>query len=187
MKLTASERVSVKKSDVKQIRREGKIPAILYSPGQTNQQLILDGSEFGAILRQMPPGHLPTTIFTLSINEKERKAIIKDIQYHLTTYQVSHVDFEELVENVPISIKVPIQCVGVAECVGVKLGGYLRQVRRHVQVECLPKHIPTEFTVDVKDLGIKQSKRLADISMPKGVRPLAQMDEVVVVIAKRTT
>ena len=186
MKLTATERSSAKKGDLKQSRREGKIPAILYSAGRPNVQLALEGTEFNAILRNMKPGRLPTTVFNLMINGKETRAIIKDIQYQLTTYLVSHIDFEELVEDVPISVKVPIQCIGVADCVGVKLGGFLRQVIRHVKVECLPKHIPAEFVVDVKDLGIRQSKRLADIPMPKGVKPLAKMDEVVVVIAKRT-
>lgn len=186
MKLTATERASTKKGETKQIRREGKIPAILYSAGQPNQQITLDAAEFNAILRNMKPGHLPTTAFSLMINGKEKKAIIKDIQYQLTTYRVSHIDFEELIEDVPVNVKVPIQCIGLADCAGIKLGGFLRQIVRHVKVECLPKHIPAEFVVDVKDLGIRQSKRLADISMPKGVKPLAKMDEVVVVIAKRS-
>jgi len=187
MKLTATERASTKKGDTKQIRREGKIPAILYAAGHPNQQLTLDAAEFNAIIRNMKPGHLPTTAFSLMINGKEKKAIIKDIQYQLTTYLVWHIDFEELIEDVPVNVKVPIQCIGLADCVGIKLGGFLRQIIRHVKVECLPKHIPAEFVVDVKDLGIRQSRRLADISMPKGVKPLAKMDEVVVVIAKRST
>lgn len=184
--LTAQVRPSTKKSDTKQIRREGKIPAILYSAGQPNQQLTLSKDEMGAILRQMKPGHLGTTVFHLKLDGKEKRAIIKDIQYQLTTYEISHIDFEELFEDVPVSVKVPIQCIGVADCVGVKLGGFLRQVIRHVRVECLPKHIPTNFSVDVQDLGIKQSKKLSDIAIPQGVKPLAKMDEVVVVVSKRS-
>lgn len=187
MKLTAHVRAKAKKSDTKQIRREGKIPAILYSAGQPNLPLTLNGDEMRAVLRQMKPGHLGTTIFHLNLDGKERRAIIKDIQYQLTTYEVSHIDFEELFDDVSISVKVPIQCTGVAECVGVKLGGFLRQVIRHVKVECLPKHIPSHFLVDVQDLGIKQSKKLSDIAIPQGVKPLAKMDEVVVVVSKRTT
>lgn len=185
MKLTATVRASTKKSDTKQIRREGKIPAILYSAGHSNQQLILNAAEFNAILRQMKPGHLGTTVFQLHLDGKNKRVIIKDIQYQLTTYLVSHIDFEELFEDVTVNVKVPIQCIGVAECAGIKLGGFLRQVIRHVRVECLPKHIPAEFQVDVRDLGIKQSRKLSDINIPQGVKPLAQMDEVVVVVSKR--
>lgn len=184
--LSVQMRASTKKSDTKQIRREGKIPAILYSAGKPNVQLIVNGDEMGAVLRQMKPGHLGTTVFHLKLDGKERRAIIKDIQYQLTTYNVSHIDFEELFEDVPVSVKVPIQCIGVAECAGVKLGGFLRQVIRHVRVECLPKEIPSHFAVDVQDLGIKQSKKLSDIAIPQGVKPLAKMDEVVVVVSKRS-
>ncbi len=186
MKLTATVRTSTKKSDTKQVRREGKVPAILYSSGNTNQLLILDNAEMGAILRHTKPGHLGTTVFTLVLDGKEKKAIIKDIQYQLTTYQVSHIDFVELVENIPVNVKVPIQCTGIADCVGVKLGGFLRQIIRQVRVECLPTHIPAEFHVDVRDLGIQQTKKLSDIAIPQGVKPLAKMDEVVVVVSRRS-
>lgn len=185
MKLAVKNRVGEKKKDIKEIRREGNIPAIIYSSKSQPEKLIVTGPEFNAILREMKPGQLPTTIFALSDGKKERRAIIKDIQYHLTTYNVSHIDFEELVDNVPVSVKVPVNCIGVGDCVGIKLGGFLRQVVRHVKVECLPKNIPAEFLVDVKDLGIRQSKRLKDLAMPNGVRPLAKPEEVVVVIAKR--
>ncbi|MBS0616170.1 MAG: 50S ribosomal protein L25/general stress protein Ctc [Verrucomicrobia bacterium] len=185
MKLTANVRTTSKKSETKQLRRDGKIPAVLYSAGQATQQIIIDADQFNAVLRNMKPGRLPTTTFSLMIDGTEKKAIIKDIQYQLTSYRVSHIDFEELFSEIPVSVKVPIQCTGVAECAGIKLGGFLRQVKRHVKVECLPKHIPSEFTIDVTDLGIKQAKKLSDISMPEGVVPHAKMDEVVVVISKR--
>lgn len=185
MKLAVKPRLSEKKGDVKAIRREGNIPAILYSSKGTPEKLTLAGSEFAAVLRNMKPGQLPTTIFLLSDGKKERKAIVKDIQYHLTTYVVSHIDFEELIDDVPVCVKVPVNCVGVMDCVGVKLGGFLRQVVRHVRVECLPAKIPTEFLVDVRNLGIRQSSRLRDLKMPEGVKALAKPEEVLVVIAKR--
>jgi large subunit ribosomal protein L25 len=187
MKLTASLRPSTKKSDTKEMRREGKVPAVLYSGGKESQQLVLDGAEFSAILRQMKPGHLGTTVFELMVDGKKRRAIIKDIQYQLTTYKVSHIDFEELFEDVAVTVKVPIQYVGAAECAGVKLGGYLQPVVRFVEVECLPKDIPSEFQLDVKELGIKQSKKLSDIAIPKGVKLFAKMDTVVAVVSKRSS
>ncbi len=185
MKLAVKQRISEKKKDIKEIRRDGNVPAIIYSSKGQSEKLIIDGAEFKTVLREMKPGQLPTTIFTLSDGKKERRAIVKDIQYHLTTYIVSHIDFEELIDDVPVNVKVPVNCIGVVDCMGIKLGGFLRQVVRHVKVECLPKHIPAEFIVDVKDLGIRQSKRLKDIKMPAGVRALASQEEVLVVIAKR--
>jgi large subunit ribosomal protein L25 len=185
MKLNANERKNQTKSDVNQLRRSGKIPAVLYSPGKEGVLLAVDTAEFKTALRGIKQGHLPTTVFTLNSGGKERKAVIKDIQRHPTTYDVIHLDFQELIKDMPVCVKVPILCIGVADCAGIKLGGFLRQVIRYVKVECLPHTIPAEFVIDVKDLGIRQTKRLRDLVMPAGVKALAPMDEVVVVIAKR--
>jgi large subunit ribosomal protein L25 len=167
------------------VRRKGDIPGIIYAPGKTPEKIVVNGSEFSTVVRNTQPGRLPTTVFTLMMGNKERRAVLKEIQYEITTYVVSHLDFEELSDKVPVKVKVPITIVGAADCAGVKLGGFLRQVNRFVEVECLPKDIPAEFVVDVKDLGITQSKRLADLSIPAKVKPLAKLDEVVVIVAKR--
>ena len=184
MKLTVKQRGKERKGALNEIRRSGGIPAVLYTKGRTGEAIAIDSTEFNAHLRALKSGHLPTTIFTLESEGKQRRAIIKDIQRNIITYQVSHIDFEEIVENTPISLKIPITLVGMAECAGVKLGGILRQVIRYVKVECLPKDIPTELTLDVKDLGIKQKRRLSELQLPKGIKPLVNMEEVVVVVAK---
>lgn len=185
MKLTAKVREKAKKKDAKRIRREGDIPAVLYAPGKTSQMLSVDGKEFAAILRQITQGHLSTTRISLDLDGKKQTVLVKDIQYHPTTYSIIHLDFEVLHDDVPVNVNVPINCVGVMDCVGIKLGGVLRQVIRQVRVRCLPKLLPASFNVNVKDLGIKQSLRLADLHIGEGVRPLAKLEEVVVVIAKR--
>ena len=84
-----------------------------------------------------------------------------------------------------MEVNIPIQLVGVSECVGVKLGGFVRQVIRSLKVTCLSKDLPKEFTLDVRGMDIGHAKRLSDISMPSGVQPMAKMDEVAVVVAKK--
>ena len=185
MKLNMIKRVNEKKGDIKALRREGQIPSVLYSQSRPTESITVNTTEFGSCLRQIPQGRLATTVFALSDGKTETKAIVKDIQYHPTTYQVLHIDFVELVDGKKINVKVPVECTGVADCSGIKLGGFLRQVIRYVKVECDPKAIPSKFDVDVRDLGIKQTRRVADIKLPQDVRPLAKLDEVVVVIAKR--
>lgn len=185
MKLTVSSRVSEKKSDVLKVRRAGDIPAILYAPGRPAEKVVVKGEEFQTALRQMKPGQLPTTVFTLHMGNAERKAVVKDIQYHVTNYKVAHLDFVELQDKVPVKVKVPISFVGVSECIGVKLGGFLRQVVRTVLVECLPKDLPKEFFIDVRDLELFDSRRLKDLDLPKGVKMHASPEEVVVIVSKR--
>ncbi|MES2273913.1 MAG: 50S ribosomal protein L25 [Chlamydiota bacterium] len=184
MKLTVFDRKIGKKSDAKKVRREGNIPGILYGQ-EDGQPIYLKGEEFQAILRNMKPGLLATTVFELHDGKKTFKAIVKDIQYHVVTYAVQHIDFALLSDDAFVTLNVPIQVLGLSECVGVKLGGFLRQVIRALKVRCLPKDIPQEFTVDVRDLNIAQSKTLADIAIPSSVRPMAKMSEIAVIIGKK--
>ncbi|MBS0628849.1 MAG: 50S ribosomal protein L25/general stress protein Ctc [Verrucomicrobia bacterium] len=183
MNLTAKKRTKGK--SIGQIRRDGGIPAVFYSPGDSGHSIEVNGPQFEAALRSIKPGRLATTKFTLDLDGKKIQAIVKDIQYNRTTYQVLHLDFEELKKDVPVRVNVPIECVGQEECVGIKLGGFSRQIIRSVRIKCLPQDIPEDFKVDISNLNIKQSLRVSALQMPKGVQPLATTDEVVVVIAKK--
>lgn len=186
MKLNVLKRTLLKKSESKKIRYEGNIPAVLYVHGKNTETIIVKGAEFTALMRSVQTGRLSTTVFTLiDSNGKERRAVIKEIQYEPTTYKVHHLDFEELYNDVTVQVKVPIECVGMADCAGIKLGGVLRQVIRTLRVRCLPKDMPSVFQIDVRDLALYETKRLSDLSLPNTVKALADLNEVAVVIAKR--
>jgi len=186
MNLTTKKRAKACKKEAKRIRREGNIPAVLYSSQNPSENIVIKGREFQEVLRKIEKGSLSTMTFKL-IDEagNERSAIVKDIQYHITTYDILHMDFVELIDDIPVNISVPIRCVNAAECVGVKLGGVLRLVIRSCKVRCLPSNIPQKFIFDVKDLGLKQSLRLRELDMPGAVHPTSNMNEVAVIIAKR--
>lgn len=186
MKLKMQPRNAEKKGDAKKMRREDDIPAIIYGHGTTAEPITVKNSEFTTLLRSVLPGRLSTTIFTLSdAKGKERRAILKDVQYHVTTYNIMHLDFEELQDNVKVNVKIPIECIGAAESPGIKLGGVLRQVIRYLRVRCLPRDIPSAFELDVKSLGPREARRLEDLTIPETVRPLANLKEVVAVVVKR--
>lgn len=186
MKLNVFKRELIKKSESNRIRREGNIPAVLYIRGKSTESITIDGPEFSSLLRNVQPGRLSTTVFSLKDEKgKQSRAILKEIQYHPTTYKVQHLDFEELADDVKVTLNVPIECTGVVDCVGVKLGGVLRQVIRKLRVRCLPKDIPAVFFVDVKNMGQNDKKKLADLDIPQTVRPVANLSEVAVIIAKR--
>lgn len=185
MKLTICKRLLNTKNDVKRVRRQGKIPAVMYDKGQKGENIAVDKTEFLTILRHIKPGRLATTVFELSGEGVECRVIVKDIQYDVVTYDVIHLDFLMLHDDVKISVNVPIEYVGGVDCVGVKAGGVLRQVIRAMRVSCLPKDMPSYFEADVKNLGMRQSLRLSAISIPEGVTPLVDLKEVAVTIARR--
>jgi len=185
MKLSILKRTTGKKGETNRIRREGNIPCILYGDNQAGEAVSIKGDEIQAVLRNMKSGLLSTTVFELADGQKKHKAIIKEIQYHPVSYAVLHIDFALLSDKKPVTLNVPIELVGAADCVGIKLGGFIRQPIRSLKVTCLPKHIPEKFTLDVRDLNIAQSKKLSDIAIPEHVRPRARMNEVAVVVGKK--
>lgn len=186
MNLKVIKRTPGSKKETNSLRRNGHIPAVIYVRGKEGEALAVSSAEFGAFLRGLKSGHLPTSIFTL-VDDKghERRVVVKDIQYNITTYDVTHLDFEELVDDHKINVKIPIECTGVVDSVGIKQGGVLRQVIRHVRVRCFPKDLPSFFELDVSELSLKQSKRLSDLVIPEGVQALKGLKEVVAVIVKR--
>lgn len=185
MKLSYFLRTKGKKGDTNRLRREGNIPGVLYGRSRTPETIYVKKDELSAILRNMKPGLLATTVFDLHDGKKSYKVLVKEIQYGKVDYSIEHLDFVALSDELPVFVNVPIEIIGDADCVGVKLGGFVRQVIRSMKVACLPKNIPQEFVLDVRELQISQVKRLSDIVVPEGVRPFAKMKEVAVVIAKK--
>lgn len=187
MQLNAKPREAVvTKGGLKQMRRAGVIPAVLYSKGKQGQSITVDRVEIETAFRKIKQGMLSTQRFELHLDKGvKKKVIIKDVQYAPANYRILHIDFEELSDTVPVQLNVPIYLVGTADCVGVKLGGFLRQVVRAVKVKCMPKDIPSQFEVDVKDLAVGKSIRLANLELSKGVKAISPANEVIVVVSKR--
>lgn len=186
MQLKSNKRNTQAKSAITVARRAGQIPAIVYKQGQVGEPVFVEGTPFSLFLRDMQPGHLPTTQITLLAEDgSSRRCLVKEIQYHPTTYAILHLDFIELVEDVAVRVKVPIECTGSTDCIGVKQGGVLRQVLRHAHVSCTPKNLPRSFTLPVKEMQMRESRRMRDVEITQGVRLLDSPEEVVAVIAKR--
>ncbi len=186
MDLKVTKRAAARKSESKQARVNGQIPSVVYSKGESGEAVFVDTRAFQGALAQTKKGRLPTVVFTLVAEDgSQRRAVVKDIQYHVTTYDIIHLDFQEVHDDVEVNVNIPIECKGVADCVGIKHGGVLRQVIRHIKVRCLPSNIPDFFEINVAELEMKQTRRLSDLAIPSSVRPLANLNEVAVVIAKR--
>lgn len=185
MELSVFKRESMKKGDTNKLRLTGNIPAVIYTPKGECENIYVRKNDFEGILKNLKEGRLSNTVLTLKDGEKTQKVLVKDIQYHVTTYNILHLDFMAFEEDRLLKVKIPVECVGVEDCAGIKLGGVLRRVIRKLKVKCLPKDIPECLTVNVVDLVIGQAVKLKDIALPENITPLAKMEEVAVTIAKR--
>lgn len=186
MELSTSPRNELKKSLTRACRRQGKIPAVVYAPEKAASSIMVDRGEFASLMRNIRKGHLPNTVFTLKDEKGQQvQAIVKDIQYHKVTYDILHLDFLAMEKDQEVVLNVPVEMVGHADCAGVKAGGAIRLVKRHIRVKCLPQNIPTEIEVNVADLQIGQSKRVRDMVAVQGIEIQAAPIEVVATVGKR--
>lgn len=185
MELVVTSRETNKKSFLKKIRQRGGIPAVVYSSGKSLANVVVDAHAFKKFLSTLESGALSSTVFTLSYEGRKFKALVKDIQYQITTYDVIHLDFEELSEDREVRLNIPIRCLNAVDCLGVKLGGSLRQIIRALRVVCKPKDIVPFLELDVRSLGLSQTLKLSDIVIPEGIRPITSLKEVVVTVSRR--
>lgn len=183
--LTLIKRVETGKGSARQLRREGKVPAVLYGRGETIL-LTLDPVEFNKVLRAKQQGYVLVTL--AEANEKsasQHNAILKDIQYDPIDGHVLHVDFFEVAMDRPIQVAIPIVITGSIP-VGVTLGGVLRQRQRRLSVEGLPADIPDTVVVDASRLDVGQAVKVKDLSLATGVRTCDDLEKIVVnIIAKK--
>src|SRR5438132_9534891 len=147
--LEAQPRVPGTKNDARRVRREGKIPAVLYGAGKDAASLSVDPRQVLRILHSAS-GH--NTIFDLSLNGDERtKAMIVDWQYEPIKGKLLHIDVKRIAMDKALKVSVPIFLKGEAE--GVKTqGGILEQILREVEIECLPAAIPSHIDADISHL-----------------------------------
>ena len=140
-------RATGKKADVKSVRREERVPCVIYGNGMENVLFSVGAKEL-AVLTDTPFSH----IIDLDIEGNKYLAKLQDIQWHPVTDKAIHVDFIALAEDKPVTISVPVKIVGNSE--GVKQGGKLFVSSRKLKVSGLMKNLPDELEVDITPMGI---------------------------------
>jgi large subunit ribosomal protein L25 len=158
--LEAQPREAGTKNHARRVRREGKIPGVVYGAGKDSQPVSVDPRHVLRILRS-DSGH--NTIFDLALSGGERtKAMIVDWQYEPIKGHLLHIDLKRIAMDKALRVSVPIILQGVPE--GVKTeGGILEQMLREVEIECLPGDIPSHIDVDVSGLTFGKVLRVADL------------------------
>ena len=168
MKITlkGEKRENFGKNDSRRIRKEGKLPAILYGPKTENVSLILNKKDLFNILKSESGEN---TIFKVAFDSDKRDVMIKALQQDVVSDEILHVDLIQIALDKIIRVMVPLVLMG--EAVGVKAeGGFVDFVTREVEIECLPKNIPENIEVDISELHMNQSVKLETLPEIEGVR-----------------
>src|SRR5215471_388685 len=147
------------KNDARRVRRDGKIPAVVYGAGKNSRSISVDPRVVTRILNS-ETGH--NTIFDLTLDGEKTKAMIVDWQYEPIKGKLLHIDLKRIALDKVLRVSVPIELMG--EAAGVKQeGGILEQMLREVEIECLPADIPSFIEVDVTELVFGKVLRVADL------------------------
>lgn len=176
--ISGSARQGVGKRDAKQLRYEGRVPAVLYGGKEQVHFSVVE-----ADLKDLV--YTPNALFVeLDIDGRKFRAFMQDIQFHPVTETINHVDFMELFDNKPVVMQIPVKFVGTSE--GVKAGGKLIQKLRKLQVRALPADHQDAIEVNIESLEVGKSIRVSDLSFDKLTILNAKTDTIASVVSSRT-
>ncbi|HHT9119631.1 MAG TPA: 50S ribosomal protein L25 [Candidatus Hypogeohydataceae bacterium YC41] len=161
----------------RRLRREEKVPAVLYGLNRDNIPLFVGEKALKEVLRS------GSKIINLHWDNQEVVSLIKDLQYDAMGREILHADFVRIARDKLIELKVPLELRGTPK--GVEEGGVLEQTLREVLVECLPAAIPDKISVDVSGLTLETALTLKDISLPTGVKIAHENLDIAVAIVRK--
>jgi large subunit ribosomal protein L25 len=155
IEIKAEKRKETGKKATKQLRKEEKVPCVLYG----GSEIIHFTAEEKAFKKLI---YTPKAFLVdLFLDGKEHKAVMQDVNFHPVTDRILHIDFKEIFDDKKVDISIPVHIVG--DSVGIKAGGKLRVRRRTLRVRALPKDLPDFLEVDITPLNIGQSFKVRDL------------------------
>jgi large subunit ribosomal protein L25 len=150
------------------VRREGRVPAVLYGDGGKPETISLDKNELIVTLGR---GKLLSTVYDLDVDGTKHRVIPREIQLDPVKDLPVHVDFQRVSAGARIRVNVPVKFINEALSPGLKRGGVLNVVRHEIEVTCAADAIPDHFEVNLEGLEIGRSVHISAIKLPEGVKP----------------
>lgn len=166
--LAAEPRTAQGKGASRRLRRDGKIPAIIYGANQAPVPVQLEHEK---TYLQSENEAFYSHILTLKLGAAEEKVVVKDMQRHPVRKLIMHMDFLRVDENAEFTLRVPLHFLNEDTCIGVKQGGgTIAHQMSDIEVMCLPKDLPEFIAVDLANLATGHTLHLSDLVLPAGVR-----------------
>ncbi len=166
----ASLRTPGGKGAARRMRRDDRIPAILYGGDAEPVAISLDHND---VSKRLENEAVYSHVLTIRLQDREEKAILKALQRHPSRPVVTHMDFQRVSATEKIRVHVPLHFINEAKCPGVKKGGIVSHSLMEVDVSCLPEHLPEFLEVDLAGVELGQVLHLSDIKLPANVEIIA--------------
>jgi large subunit ribosomal protein L25 len=177
--LSATARPKAGKGAARAVRREGRVPGVIYGDDKAPITIALD---FKELRQKIYAGHFLTTVCNLDVDGTKHRVIPRDFQLDPVKDHPLHVDFLRLGEGALVRVRVPIHVKNADLAPGIKRGGTVNIVTHTIAVQVPADDIPQAFDVDLTGLEINYSRHLSDIQVPPNVKVLEQGDITLVTI-----
>ncbi len=175
--LNTEEKTTIGSRSSRRLRRDGKVPGVLYGLGQDPEIFSVD---YGDLRGALTTDAGLNALIQLSVNGTNQLSILKTLQRHPVKDEVIHVDFVRVDPNQELAVEVPIVLEGVAKKV-TDQNGMVDQTMFSLSVLSLPDSIPNELTANVSELEINDAIRVSDVVLPEGVRTEVDPEEAIAV------
>jgi len=180
--IAADVRKTTGKGAARKLRREGKIPAVLYGRKTEPIMLAVDSVKLERLLRK---GAGESSLIDVQVRYDNKTdphtVILKELQIDPVKQFFRHADFLEIAMDEEITLEIAIELLGIPE--GVEQGGILENIRRSLMISCLPDKLVDKISVDVSDMGIGDTLHIKDIPLPSGLTVQEEGDLAVATIA----
>lgn len=166
LNLSAEARERAGKGASRVLRREGRVPAVIYGGKQEPVSIHLEEKE---LVRQLGTGHFFNSIVELTLGGETIRTLPKDVAFHPVTDRPLHADFLRLSADARVHVEVPVVFTNEAASPGLKRGGVLNIVRHELELVCDAALIPDDIVIDVTGLEVGDSIHISHVKLPAGV------------------
>ena len=163
--LSAETRDRAGKGASRALRREGRVPAVVYGNNQEPETIHVEEK---ALVKALGTGHFMNSVVEIEIGGKKTRTLPKDVAFHVVNDRPLHVDFLRISKDAKVEVAVPVHFVNEEASPGLKRGGVLNVVRHDLELVCDASKIPDEITIDVTGYDIGDSIHISNVTLPAG-------------------
>jgi large subunit ribosomal protein L25 len=168
LKLSAETRERAGKGASRAMRREGRVPAVIYGNNQEHLSIHVEEKE---LVKLLNTGFFMNSVVMVEVGGKAQRTLPKDVQFHPVTDRPLHVDFLRIGEHAAVTVGVPVRFENEEAAPGLKRGGVLNVVRHELELSCDAANIPDEIVIDLAGYDIGDSIHISAVTLPKGATP----------------
>ena len=163
--LSAETRDRAGKGASRELRRQNRIPAVIYGNKQEPELIHVEEK---ALIKLLMTGHFSNSVVELDLGGKKQITLPKDVAFHPVTDRPLHVDFLRIVKGAKVEVNVPVVFINEELSPGLKRGGVLNIVRHELELICDNDKLPDDIQIDVTGFDVGDSIHISNVTLPKG-------------------